>query len=61
MGGSEVRAGNPAMDELLIVHDRATEAVEYVNTGSDEMTVIKFFGPDINEDAPMIPRYPADG
>jgi hypothetical protein len=55
-GGFEVRAGEPSMDELLVTHDRAVRGVEVVNTGRDQMLVVKFFGPDVNPDAPMIKR-----
>jgi hypothetical protein len=53
-GGVPVEGGNSEMDELLVTHERATRGVEVRNTGSDEMLVIKFFGPDINPDVPMI-------
>lgn len=53
-GGVPVAAGNPQMDELLVTHERATGGVKVQNTGPDEMLVIKFFGPDINPDVPMI-------
>ena len=55
-GGFEVRAGEPGSDELLVTHDRAVGGVEVVNTGRDQMLVIKFFGPDVNPDVPMITR-----
>jgi hypothetical protein len=44
------------MDELLVTHDRAVRGVAVRNTGSDEMLVIKFFGPDIHPGVPMIER-----
>ena len=55
-GGSEVRGQEPGMDELLVTHDRAIRGVEVVNTGRDAMVAIKFFGPDVNPDVPMITR-----
>jgi hypothetical protein len=55
-GGFDVRAGEPSMDELIVTHDRAVRGVEVVNTGRDKMLVVKFFGPDVNPDAPMITR-----
>ena len=55
-GGFPVEGGNPEMDELLVTHERATRGVEARNTGADDMLVIKFFGPDINPDVPMIAR-----
>ena len=60
-GGQRVKAGDPAMDELLISHEAAVRPLTVENTGRDEMVVIKFFGPDINPDVPMIPRWGAAG
>jgi hypothetical protein len=28
------------------------------NTGSEDLIIFKFFGPDINLDVPMLPKYP---
>ncbi|HET9725261.1 MAG TPA: hypothetical protein VFR44_15660, partial [Actinomycetota bacterium] len=55
-GGVEVEGGSPGLDELLVTHDRAVAGVEVRNTGRDELFVIKFFGPDVNADVPMIQR-----
>ena len=55
-GGLPVEAGNPELDELLVTHDRAVGGVAVHNTGPDEMLVLKFFGPDIHPDVPMIER-----
>lgn len=55
-GGVEVEGGSPGLDELLVTHDRAVAGVEVRNTGRDELFVIKFFGPDVNADVPMIER-----
>jgi hypothetical protein len=46
-------------DELLISHARATTPIPVKNTGKDELEIIKFFGPDINPQAPLLPPYPA--
>lgn len=55
-GGIEVEGGNPHRDELLVTHDRAVRGVEVRNTGREDLLVIKFFGPDVNPDVPMIER-----
>ncbi|BDZ51447.1 hypothetical protein GCM10025867_36880 [Frondihabitans sucicola] len=52
VGGMPVTGGRPDHDELLVVHDRAVEPITYANTGETDLTIIKFFGPDINPDAP---------
>jgi hypothetical protein len=56
--GHDVRAGDPRRDELLIVHDRAVDDHVVHNTGTDDLVVIKFFGPDLNPDIPMLRPWP---
>jgi len=53
-GGVEIEGGNPIKDELLITHNRAVEGVEIINTGSEDLEIIKFFGPDISKNVPFI-------
>lgn len=55
-GGVEVEGGNADRDELLVTQDRAARGVEVRNTGREDLLVIKFFGPDVNPDVPMIER-----
>jgi hypothetical protein len=55
-GGVEVRGGDPDRDEVLVVHDRAVEGVDVRNDGAEDLLAIKFFGPDVNPDVPMIER-----
>jgi hypothetical protein len=55
-GGLEVQGGDADRDELLVTHDRAVAGVEVRNTGSEDLLAIKFFGPDVNPDVPMIQR-----
>lgn len=50
--GHAVTGRRPGEDELLLVHEAATRPHEIVNTGQDELLLVKFFGPDINPDAP---------
>ncbi|GAB4538007.1 MAG: hypothetical protein Kow0063_25430 [Anaerolineae bacterium] len=56
--GHEIEAGNFGWDELLVSHAKATEPILVENTGSEDLIIFKFFGPDINLDIPMIPKYP---
>ncbi len=53
-GGVEVEAGNFERDELLVVHDSAIEGVEIINTGNEDLEIIKFFGPGVNKNVPII-------
>jgi hypothetical protein len=52
VAGVNVQGGRPGDDELLIAHGAATQPHEIVNLGQDELLIVKFFGPDINPDAP---------
>lgn len=54
VGGLEVEGGVPGQDELLITTARSQKGVAYANTGDEPLVVIRFFGPDINPDAPTI-------
>jgi hypothetical protein len=56
VGGVPVEGGRPGSDELFVAHARAVRGVEIRNTGSVDLLAIKFFGPDINADVPMIAR-----
>ena len=55
--GHKIEAGNFECDELLVSHDRAIKPITVKNEGTGELLIIKFFGPDINMDAPMIKKY----
>ena len=55
-GGVPVEGGDPDRDEVLVTHDRAVRGVEVRNTGREDLLAIKFFGPDVNPDVPMIER-----
>jgi len=54
-GGLEVSGGDPDLDELLVAHDAAVAPLVVANTGTEDLVVFKFFGPDVNDDAPSIP------
>jgi hypothetical protein len=55
--GHEIEAGNFGFDELVVSHAKATVPIVVENTGTEDLMIFKFFGPDINLDVPMIPRY----
>ena len=52
VAGIDLHGGQPGNDELLLTHEAATRVHEIVNTGRDELLIVKFFGPDINSDSP---------
>lgn len=53
-GDYEIEGRNSERDELLVSYERAKNGVQVQNKGEDELMIIKFFGPDINTDIPMI-------
>ncbi len=57
VGGHVVEAGRSGFDELLVCHETATNGVTIRNTGRSDLVIFKFFGPDINHRAPMLPKY----
>ncbi|MQA61271.1 MAG: hypothetical protein GEU86_07190 [Actinophytocola sp.] len=52
-GGHQVQGGDPQLDELLVAHDAAVKPLVAENTGTDDLDVLTFFGPGINDDVPM--------
>lgn len=58
--GHEIEAWNFGLDELLVSHAKATEPVVVENSGSEDLVIFKFFGPDINMAIPTIPQYGSD-
>ena len=42
------------MDELLISFAKATQPLVIENSGSEDLVVFKFFGPDVNPNVPML-------
>jgi hypothetical protein len=58
-GGYPISSKDFNLQELIISHDRAVQPIEVENTGTEDLMIIKFFGPDINPDCPRLPKYPA--
>lgn len=52
--GLEINGGVPGRDELVVTHEAATREHEVVNTGSEDLMVFLFFGPDLHAEAPSI-------
>jgi len=54
-----IRAGGDhTRDEFFVVHEKAVETITVQNTGDEDLVLFKFFGPDVNPDAPKIAAYP---
>jgi hypothetical protein len=56
-GGLPIKGQSHTEDEVMVTAARAKSGVEIKNTGSSDLMIIKFFGPDINDDAPALRRY----
>ncbi len=50
-----MKGGDASRDELLVAHDVAVRPHSVENTGSEDLVVLKFFGPDIQPAAPTTP------
>lgn len=57
-GGLDIEGLNFEHDELLVCHERAVTSIEVENRGDRDLIIYKFFGPDINPDAPLLKSYP---
>ena len=55
--GIPLRGEHPGEDELLVAHNKAITPIEVKNTGKRDLEIIKFFGPDINPDCPMLKKW----
>jgi len=56
--GIDIEAGgNFEKDELLICRDAAVNPSIIENMGKEDLHIIKFFGPDVNPDVPMLKKY----
>lgn len=55
--GLEIGGGQFGLDEVLVPHEKTVAGVRYQNTGSSNLEILEFFGPDINNDiVPYLPR-----
>jgi hypothetical protein len=52
VAGEPVTGQTPGQDELFLCHPAATQPHAVANTGAEDLVIIKFFGPDVNPDAP---------
>ncbi|MGF1581673.1 MAG: hypothetical protein ACFCD0_20280 [Gemmataceae bacterium] len=44
-------------DEYFVSHEAATAGVTYKNTGSEDLVILRYFGPGANPDAPEVGDY----
>jgi hypothetical protein len=49
-----IRFGELTEDEVFISYDAAREGIKFVNTGSEPLVTLRYFGPDTNPLAPNV-------
>jgi hypothetical protein len=52
--GAPVQGGAPGMDELVLARDAAVREHQVENTGTEDLVVFSFFGPDLHTEVPTI-------
>lgn len=52
-----IRFGEETEDEVFISHEAATAGVEIVNTGSEPLVGLRYFGPDTHVSLPKVGDY----
>jgi mannose-6-phosphate isomerase class I len=55
--GQCIKANSFNQDELFVSYNKAINAIKIENNGKKDLQIFKFFGPDINLDAPVLPAY----
>jgi hypothetical protein len=54
--GMSIEGGNPNCDELMVCYDRAVKPLTVENTATENLVILKFFGPNVNKKVPMLKR-----
>lgn len=52
-----IRFGELTDDEVFVSHDAARAGVVFENTGLEPLVTLRYFGPDVNPDAPNVGDY----
>ena len=52
-----IRFGELTEDEYFVSHAAARDGVTYDNTGSENLVILRYFGPGVNPEAPAIGAY----
>jgi hypothetical protein len=52
-----IRFGELTEDEVFVVHDAARQGVVFENTGSEPLVTLRYFGPDVNPNAPAVGAF----
>ena len=52
-----IRFGEETEDEVFISHSAATSGVNIVNSGSEPLVGLRYFGPDVHDSFPNVGDY----
>ena len=52
-----IRFGEHTEDEVFITHEAATRGVEIENTGAEDLVGLRYFGPDVHANLPVMGDY----
>jgi hypothetical protein len=52
-----IRYGELTEDEVFVAYDAARQGVVFENTGPEPLVTLRYFGPDVNPDAPNVGDY----
>ena len=52
-----IRFGELTEDEYFVGHGAARDGVVYDNTGTEALVILRYFGPEVNPEAPTIGAY----
>ncbi|MFO0879717.1 MAG: hypothetical protein U0840_20410 [Gemmataceae bacterium] len=52
-----IRFGELTEDEYFVTYEAATQGVVFQNTGSEPLVTLRYFGPEVNPDAPAVGAY----
>ena len=52
-----IRFGEETEDEVFITYEAAQAGVEIVNTGSEPLVGLRYFGPDVHAKVPAVGDY----
>jgi hypothetical protein len=56
-----IRFGELTEDEVFVSHDAARRGVVFENTGLEPLVTLRYFGPDVHPDAPIVGDYRKHG
>ena len=56
-----IRYGELTEDEVFVSDEAARQGVVFENTGKEPLVTLRYFGPDVNPNAPSVGYYKKNG